>query len=76
MQRCSRSKSLPEPRMKNTAVMIHRSNVKVAVVLGKRLLIAVQQATMAKVMSRPNSTAITMGRHGLHATFVLCSNLF
>lgn len=54
------------------AVMSQRSNVKVAVVLGKRRLMAVQQATMAKTISRPNSTAITMGRHGLHATSVLC----
>ena len=72
---CS-SNSVPAPMMKKMPVMIHRRKVKAAVVLGKRLLMAVHPATMANTMSRPKSTAITMGRHGCHATLVLCSNLF
>ncbi len=67
---------IPDPRMKKMPVMIHSSKVKAAVVRGKRPLTAVQPATRAKMMSKPNRTAITMGLQGFHPTLVLCSYLF
>ena len=51
-----------------TAVITHSKKVKAAVVLGKRPLIAVKPATITSTISRPNSTARTIGRQGLQPT--------